>query len=257
MAAAEGIFVEKWVRTKLALDPMHLGDVAGGVREHLNRCLMRYSEPLQGVPTHVVTARLEDGAGTIVGDAPGVQCSARAKYMVFAPEADQLLLGEVNAVSGDHIGMLIFNNWNASIPRTDIPEQYEYDHELGRWCDRDFDSPLIEAGTTVTFAFRAFEMGGDGAFSVIGSLTTANTGPVKKDGARKRKGVDDAGAAASPSAAPKPAKRVKVKAEVEREATAAANGGTAAAAVTTVTPKKKSKKKKAAAAAAVAAAAAA
>ena len=51
---------------------------------------------------------------------------------MFAPRPGQLLLGDVNAVSVDHIGMLIYDNWNASIPRADIPEQYEYDAERER-----------------------------------------------------------------------------------------------------------------------------
>jgi DNA-directed RNA polymerase I subunit RPA43 len=177
---------------------------------------MRYTTALGGVPTHIISAALEERSGAIVGDAPGVNCSAKANYMVFAPQPGQLLIGEVNAVSSDHIGMLIYNNWNASIPRAHIPAQYEYDHEVERWCDRDFDSPLIEEGSAVSFAFQAFEMGGDGAFSVIGSLATPHTGLVPKakgrpEPSQKRKATDDASEAAVAHSGKPDAARVKGK----------------------------------------------
>eukprot|EP00038_Savillea_parva_P009005 m.180618 g.180618 ORF g.180618 m.180618 type:complete len:283 (-) comp15048_c0_seq1:104-952(-) len=178
--------VKKTVRMRINLDPTYLGDVAVGVREHLNKHLRKYSQTLGGVPTQVVSAQLEQSSGAIVGDAPGVQCAARATYLVFTPQPGELLVGDVNAISSDHIGLLIANNWNASIPRSYIPEQYEYDHELERWCDRDFDSPLIEVGSTVSFTFQEFEMGHGGTFSVIGSLEAANTGLIKKDAKKKK-----------------------------------------------------------------------
>lgn len=71
------------------------------VREKLNRCLMRYSPQLGGVPINVVSASLEQSSGAIVGDAPGVQCSVFAKY-----ECPRMLVKDSDLLASVHACLL-------------------------------------------------------------------------------------------------------------------------------------------------------
>lgn len=79
-------------------------------------------------------------------------------------------------MTADHIGLLIFETFNCSIPRSNI-EGYEYDVENSRWGDINFEDPFIELGTSVTFMVTAIEAR-NGVVSINGKLDGGQTGPV-------------------------------------------------------------------------------
>ena len=92
---------------------------------------------------------------------------------LFEPREGTVLMGTVNKVGSDHIGLLVEGTWNASIPRSMIPDQYEFDQELGVWCDKDFDHPHIDAGCAIPFVVTDTEVMGE-VLSINGSLKDVN-----------------------------------------------------------------------------------
>jgi hypothetical protein len=124
-----------------------------------------------------------------------------------------------------------------------------------RWCDRDFDFPVIEAGSSVSFAFTSFERDADGAFSVVGSLSTPHTGLVRKTGeasAKRKRGADDDEGVGDAKQKKKKSKKNKDKSTslLEHDSGVAlmreehSNGGAAGAAVEAATSDKPIKKNK-------------
>eukprot|EP00041_Stephanoeca_diplocostata_P010928 m.174984 g.174984 ORF g.174984 m.174984 type:complete len:264 (-) comp18346_c0_seq3:307-1098(-) len=192
----------------LGIEPPFLSDVGTGIREQLEADLMAYSKKFKGVPIAVLDVVVRDATGSIFGDSGSMFVNVDATYRVFSPRAGQSLLGVVNKVSVDHIGMLVDDKFNASIPREEIPSQYEYDAELMHWCDRDFDNPMISAGSTVSFAVKTLETA-DAVFSVIGSLTAPHTGLVTKSALER---MSSEGAGSDPIV-----KSSKVKTKVKKE----------------------------------------
>lgn len=101
--------------------------------------------------------------------ASGSPTLCTAHRYLFEPRKGAMLVGTVNKVGSDHIGLLVEGTWNASIPRSNIPNQYEFDTELGCWCDKDFDHPHIDVGCAIPFVVTGTEVMGE-VLSINGTL---------------------------------------------------------------------------------------
>lgn len=135
--------------------------------------LMQYSSHLRGVPIGYENIQLDDAYGKAAPDSAFLHFYVRVSMYLFEPREGTVLMGTVNKVGSDHIGLLVEGTWNASIPRSMIPDQYEFDQELGVWCDKDFDHPHIDAGCAIPFVVTDTEVMGE-VLSINGSLKDVN-----------------------------------------------------------------------------------
>jgi len=165
-------------RVHIHLEPVDLADVNHGVKRQLDKLLMRWSEHLQGVVVGYENIKYEKRVGALAQDSPYVHFFVRAALLLFKPVEGAMLVGVVNKVSVDHIGLLVEGIFNASIASSQIAEQYEYDEEEDRWCDKDFDHPHIEPGSHVKFKVVGLETL-DFALSIVGSLKDNASGLVQ------------------------------------------------------------------------------
>ncbi len=59
--------------------------------------------------------------GMIFLSRPHIHLNVRAKFLVFAPAADQPLIGVVNKVSDDTVGLVCYGVFNVSIAKSELP----------------------------------------------------------------------------------------------------------------------------------------
>lgn len=163
------------LRVALQLAPEDLGDIASGIRKQLDRRLYAFSDQMEGVPMSYSRVKVEQTTGTILEDLPGVHLAATVAWRVFCPAAEQLLVGEVNKVTPDHIGLLVHGHFNASVGRDQIGDGYEFDVDANAWADKNFDSPHISTGTKVTFRVAKLAVA-NGVLAIVGSMLSADTG---------------------------------------------------------------------------------
>ncbi|OMJ09007.1 DNA-directed RNA polymerase I subunit RPA43 [Smittium culicis] len=126
------------IRGKLliTLPPLLLQKPDQGVYETLNGMLLKYIPQLSGVLVSFSQVRYESSFGKLMYDYPYLLFEVSAEFLVWRPLRGLRLRGVVNIQSQSHIGILVYNIFNASIPRKNI------DKAKYMWVE--FEEPIIE-----------------------------------------------------------------------------------------------------------------
>ncbi|KAI9351680.1 hypothetical protein BD770DRAFT_393836 [Pilaira anomala] len=114
-------FSEVVVKLYLHLAPMWSGKTMEGVNEQLNAFLMKYVPEVDGIVLAHSDVNFETEKGRILYDSPFCHFFITAKFLVWKPKRGTKLVGRINLQSEDHIGLLIYGTFNASIPKSRIP----------------------------------------------------------------------------------------------------------------------------------------
>ncbi|ELR12177.1 RNA polymerase Rpb7 domain containing protein, partial [Acanthamoeba castellanii str. Neff] len=121
-------FKEVEVLLTLALPPSGLRDINAAVCNRLNQSLMKYVALGEGGAGGVLVAywgvALEGSCGRIMYEQPELHCRVRLHALFFAPSPGLTLVGEVNKVGSDHVGLLVAGAFNASVSRDAVPADF-------------------------------------------------------------------------------------------------------------------------------------
>ncbi|KAJ1646236.1 hypothetical protein LPJ64_002255 [Coemansia asiatica] len=120
-------FVECTTRLTVTLAPVYSRDFMAGVHETLNNMLLRFVPQIRGVVLSYSKVKVLTDSALISNDSPYGQLEISARLMLWRPISGMTLEGVINVQSPDHIGMLLWDTFNASIPASFIPkDKYEW-----------------------------------------------------------------------------------------------------------------------------------
>ncbi|CEP07507.1 hypothetical protein [Parasitella parasitica] len=120
-SSATTSFSEVVVKLYLHLAPMWSGKTIEGVNEQLNAFLMKYVPEVDGIILAHSDVKFATEKGKILYDSPFCHFFITVKFLVWKPKRGTKLVGRINLQSEDHIGLLIYGTFNASIPKSRIP----------------------------------------------------------------------------------------------------------------------------------------
>lgn len=98
-------------------------------KDHLDLLLMSYYEPVGGVVIAYENIRFESDKARVVAESPFAHVWVTVDFLVWAPKKGSVLQGWVNLQSASHVGLLVENTWNVSIPKEKIPAGWSH-HEV-------------------------------------------------------------------------------------------------------------------------------
>ncbi|KAJ1945172.1 hypothetical protein FBU59_002388 [Linderina macrospora] len=106
--------------------------------------LLHYVPQVRGVVLSYSKVRPLSDTALLFNDSPYGQLDVVAKMLLWRPVGGMSVKGRINVQSPDHIGMLLWDTFNASIPASYIPkDKYEW---------RAFDDEEIAARATSAVA---------------------------------------------------------------------------------------------------------
>jgi hypothetical protein len=155
-----GGLVEKQLAISLLIASKYLGTIAEGIQEHLRPLLLTYNAELGGVALSFHDVRPVSNLAKILYENPGIYCRVSATVLLCAPQVGDVLVGRINFVGHDHIGLTVYDTLKASISQSEFPASYT-GTELG--------TELV-VGREVVFAVRRLDNAADGLLVVTGSL---------------------------------------------------------------------------------------
>ncbi|KAI5785952.1 hypothetical protein EDC01DRAFT_198169 [Geopyxis carbonaria] len=103
-----------------------LSPIYGVEKHHLEPLLMRFFEPVDGVVIAYDNIRFETHTAKIISESPYAHVWTTVDMLVWRPRKGMVLQGWVNLQSASHIGLLVENMWNVSIPVAEIPNDWQY-----------------------------------------------------------------------------------------------------------------------------------
>eukprot|EP01139_Manchomonas_bermudensis_P010255 Amastigsp_a340130_95.p2 type:complete len:273 gc:universal Amastigsp_a340130_95:833-15(-) len=228
MSSASGLAS---VRTRLTLHiaPFYAQTMRKGILAELNRFIMTY-RPGLGVPLAFSQLSYADHCGLVNSTNADSIVTVGVTFTVFSPVRDAELVGIVNKVSSDHIGLVVHGVFNCSIASTQLPDGAYYEEVEDTWMLADQDNAWIGEGQRLRF--KVLSVAADGALLMIqGSLVGVRSPIVAAteivDELAGPLGVAKTGAAASaPVGDQTPgAKRKKSKRKRSRSASASSSEG--------------------------------
>ncbi|KAI9479859.1 hypothetical protein LPJ55_001100 [Coemansia sp. RSA 990] len=120
-------FCECTTRLTVTLAPAHSNDHWAGIHETLNSMLLRFVPQIRGVVLSYSDVKMLSQTALLFNDSPYGQLEVSAKLLLWRPTSGMTLKGTINVQSPDHIGLLLWNTFNASIPASFIPKnKYEW-----------------------------------------------------------------------------------------------------------------------------------
>ncbi|KAJ2524174.1 hypothetical protein GGH20_004109 [Coemansia sp. RSA 1937] len=133
-------FCESTTRLTVTLAPANSSDHWAGIRETLNGMLLRFVPQIRGVVLGYSNIKVLSKAALLYSDSPFGQLEVSAQLLLWRPISGMSLRGSINVQSPDHIGLLLWDTFNASIPASFIPKsKYEW---------RPFGDEELAAGKT-------------------------------------------------------------------------------------------------------------
>ena len=139
---------------------------------------LRYSPELSGIPLAYSEPTVESSSGRILFDSPFFHVRVSTVFIVFAPVEDDLLVGVVNKVSDDHIGLVVYGIFNASIGQKDIFSEFSWD-----WTDMSWSraaGEMVKEGTVIKFNVKNVEVANN-RIAIKGSLRSGNYSIIETD----------------------------------------------------------------------------
>ncbi|KAG1056911.1 hypothetical protein G6F43_001219 [Rhizopus delemar] len=120
-------FSEVVAKIYIHLAPIWAGKAMEGVNEQLNAFLMKHVAEVDGVILAHSDIKFVSDKGKVMYDSPFCHFFISVKFLVWKPKKGTKLVGRINLQSEDHIGLLIYGTFNASIPKSRIPSStYEW-----------------------------------------------------------------------------------------------------------------------------------
>ncbi|KAJ1891759.1 hypothetical protein LPJ66_006736 [Kickxella alabastrina] len=120
-------FIESTTKLTVTLAAIHSRDFWAGVYETLNGVLLHFVPQVRGVVLSYSKVKLLSDSALLFNDSPYAQLEISAKLLLWRPVSGMSLEGTINVQSPDHIGMLLWDTFNASIPASFIPkDKYEW-----------------------------------------------------------------------------------------------------------------------------------
>ncbi|KAI5815852.1 hypothetical protein BZA77DRAFT_314440 [Pyronema omphalodes] len=121
-----------------------LNPKTGIEKHHLDPMLMQFYEPVNGIIIAYSNIRFESTTAKITAEAPYAYVWTTVDLLVWRPRKEMILKGMITLQSASHIGLLVDNTWNASIPLAKIPKEWKFvenedaeeeSEETGQWVD--------------------------------------------------------------------------------------------------------------------------
>ncbi|CAG9838505.1 unnamed protein product [Diabrotica balteata] len=122
----------------LAIYPHQLNNFGDSVKGLLNAKIAKYNKTFNGILLGYKNIKLLKEGGVIHDDSCYIHFDIRADFYIFKPEIGKIMEGVVKRKSKDHIGALVYEAFNVSIPLTNDDEE----EELGN---------TVKVGDNVTF----------------------------------------------------------------------------------------------------------
>ncbi|KAJ3383485.1 hypothetical protein HDU92_004101 [Lobulomyces angularis] len=108
----------------LTIPPIYSLNIKDGITNFLDKLLNRYVDKVKGVLVSYSNLKLLQNAAKIINESPFLNFKIQLDLFVFNPNIGDVLVGIVNKVSQDHVGVLVHGVFNASIPKSNLNDAY-------------------------------------------------------------------------------------------------------------------------------------
>ncbi|KAL6590164.1 hypothetical protein U3516DRAFT_612971 [Neocallimastix sp. 'constans'] len=175
-------FKQVVTRLVIKLSPCFTYEPRKGVEEYLKKLLMRYVPEFDGIVIGYSNIQFLQKNAEILFDSPYFSVKVGVIFNLFSPKKNLEIVGKVNKVSADHIGLLLYGVVNASIPSDKIRKKnFKWDENSFAWKETFGDRRKICNGCVLRFTIVDILKAND-MLTAIGSLLEKpkETGIIKE-----------------------------------------------------------------------------
>lgn len=151
--------------------PIDTVDPLAGVGQQLDEVLLSYIKEAKGILMGWRDARFLDSSARILDESPFSFSEVSVDTIVWRPKRGEQLEGKVKLMGPSHIGILILDTFNASIPQHLIPTDWTYEENFdgddGYW--KRSDGLPLQIDQTIHFTTVNIRKGAN-ILNVEGSL---------------------------------------------------------------------------------------
>ena len=198
----------------LTLAPQYATNVREGIMRRLAEKEKHFDDSVDGVVIKFTRVEFTQQHGSIICENPWVYVDVRCTASVFRPRKGMVLNGTVNRVSNSHVGIVVYDLFNASVAAQElIGDAYAFDEAAEAWTTGAGQS--VAEGDRVSFVVRDvshvdqfFSIEG-GSLETLRHMVASGLGiTVLPNSALYQHGYDKSTFAVRPFAAPVPSRTI-------------------------------------------------
>ena len=110
----------------------------------------RYDPIIKGIALNYSNIKYIEDSGRLINESPYCLLRIQVDLTIFAPQIGSWLIGTVNKISPDHIGIIVYNLFNASIASSDLKPKWTQKGDY--WISQ--KKSKIHVGTLVKFKVK-------------------------------------------------------------------------------------------------------
>jgi len=178
-------FKQTTLRLRIILAPCYINCVQEGIFNYINQFILRRLPDTEGILIAHDNIELEQPNARIMYDSPFLYFWIKVAVILWLPRVGDKLAGRVNLQSSSHIGLLLHQTFNASIPADHIPKNlYEWREDC--WVKKKNGQVLGKDGKEVVF-FVQEVIPTEDMLMVMGSLLPPHPEVAALEGVRQVK----------------------------------------------------------------------
>jgi len=131
------------VQTTVHLLPSRLGNIKDGVQSLLSSLLMKYHPQLDGVVLAYDKLKILTDNASIFNERPHLHFDIQVRLLIFRPQIGAYVIGVVNKVAPDHVGVLIHGIFNATVNASSgLSQDFEYNPTEDTWVNETLNKEI-------------------------------------------------------------------------------------------------------------------
>jgi hypothetical protein len=167
-AGSQTCFQSMEILLKVAMEPIDSLHPTNAVKKQLSNILFKFNDVLEGIPLSFTELKFPPGKeyGRILGSEPWIHVDVITKVSIFKPIVGVKVRGKIVAVSDNHVSILVFAMFNASISGAEMKKGYKYSSLSKAWS-----SPRVDLSVDdyIVFTIASFQHS-SGVVNIEGSI---------------------------------------------------------------------------------------
>ncbi|KAL0221236.1 hypothetical protein RCL1_001090 [Eukaryota sp. TZLM3-RCL] len=174
------VFQRHSVIRTIFVAPNQLKNIPQSISDLLHSGLFKYNRSCQGVLLAFNNLQILDRYGQYVDDSPFLSVKVSVDYIYFVPSVGSKLPGVVTAIAEDHIALLVYGVWQASISSNLLSQTHVYSYDDNSWylnteneADQMRSDYCISEGSYLEFIVKQIYNVTEKGIAILGKLDTS------------------------------------------------------------------------------------
>mmetsp|Transcript_19987 Transcript_19987/g.22636 ORF Transcript_19987/g.22636 Transcript_19987/m.22636 type:complete len:184 (-) Transcript_19987:33-584(-) len=169
------------IELDLVIHPKYIGNIKEGISAEVDELILKWNPDIKGVIMSYNKISVTQPVASVLQHTGHLNFGAKVFCKVFKPTVNKFLTGKVTHISESHISLIVYDLFNAFIPRTLFGSNFKV---VGEGLDTEIEyiakNYNLQLNDLIKFEISELEHQQKGILQIVGSLSNNDKSGVVK-----------------------------------------------------------------------------